>query len=218
MLCSRTQFFLKKSVMTESLPGNAAKDADGPPERSSGDDIEGRMAQIEKILRYAATPLLQKCALVGEWVRHAEARVSGQLVHKPHGGRPEGGAARAARELPVPGKTVEGRRKFIERALEIDGMWPEAKSVALDAGLDSKCALFIVARERTPEAQIAKAKEIAARKGAPRQRMSKDEEEQLAKLSGVWSESGVLRRDAWKQASVLVRRRFVAVLLKDAAS
>jgi hypothetical protein len=84
----------------------------------NGGDVDARMAEIEVILDHSAIRLLDKCALVAEWVGHAEAKASvfGQLVHKPQGGRPEGGIARAARELAIPGKSIGGRRKFIERA------------------------------------------------------------------------------------------------------
>jgi hypothetical protein len=125
------------------------------------------------ILDHAAMPHLPKCELVAEWVHHAEAKlpVFGQIVPKPKGGRPEGGVARAARELPVPGKSPEARRKFIERALRIDGLWPDVKSAVRAAGLeDIQSELLAIAKERSPEAQLAKVQEIVARKTTPRQR------------------------------------------------
>jgi hypothetical protein len=143
--------------------------------RSNGDESDARMAQIEEILDHAAMHLLEKCALVAEWVHHAEAKVwvFGQVDQKPEGGRPEGGIARAARALPVPGKTTEARRKFVERALKIDGMWPEAKVAAKEAKLDNiQSALLAIASERSSEAQLAKVQEIAARKAMPRRKSS----------------------------------------------
>ena len=100
--------------------------------KPDGDESDARMARIEEILGYTATPLLDKCELVAEWVKHAAAKLSvfGQIVPKPKGGRPEGGVARAARDLPVPGKTPDARRKFIERAMKIDGIWPDVKAAA----------------------------------------------------------------------------------------
>jgi hypothetical protein len=118
-------------------------------------------------------PLLDKGELVAEWVRYAEAKLSvfGQIVPKPKGGRPEGGVARAARELPVHGKSLGARRKFIERAIKIDGIWPEAKQAARTAGLDdNQSDLLAIAKEHSPDAQIAKVQEIAARKAMPRRR------------------------------------------------
>jgi hypothetical protein len=218
------------------LADNAA-DIPSNDSRPNGDEVDSRMARIAEILGYAAMPLLEKCGLVAEWVHHAEAAFSGQVVQKPKG-RPEGGLARAARELPVPGKTPEARRQFVKRAIAIDGMRPEAKSAAIAAGLDgTQSALLAIASERSPEAQVTKVKEIAARKAAKRQRkirvhegearasgpdgagtefaLSSGDEQQLAGLTRAWSESGVLERDSWTKASEPVRRRFADLLLKD---
>jgi hypothetical protein len=151
--------------------------------KTNGGDADTRMAEIELILDHAAMHLLEKCALVAEWIHHAEASVSvfGHFDQKAQGGRPEGGVARAARALPVPGKTTEARRKFIERALKIDGIWPEAKSAARAAGFDDvQKALLDVAAERSPEAQLAKVREIAARKATPRRKSSVRESDELA--------------------------------------
>jgi hypothetical protein len=169
------------------------------------------------------------------------AGFSGQVVQKRKG-RPEGGLARAARELPVPGKTPEARRQFIKRAIMIGGMWPEAKSAASAAGLDDvQTALLEIAEEKSRDKQLAKVQEIAARKKEPRQRktkvqegearasspdgagtdevaMSSEEEDQLAELTSVWCERGTLKRDDLKKASEPVRRRFFDFLLKDAVS
>lgn len=139
----------------------------------NGDEADARMEEIEKILDHAATQLLRKCELVAEWVRHAEAKVglSDNVVAKPQGGRPESGITRAARELPAPGKTFLGRRKYIERAIKIDSIWPEAKSAASTAGLGNiKCALFAIADEHPLEAQLAKVREISTRKAIPRRK------------------------------------------------
>src|SRR5260370_650850 len=86
----------------------------------NGDEADSRMSQIKEILDYTAMHFLDKGELVAEWVRYAEAKLSvfGHFVQNPQGGRPEGGVARAARELPIPGKSIGARRKFIERALK----------------------------------------------------------------------------------------------------
>jgi hypothetical protein len=139
----------------------------------NADEVDVRMAKIEEILGYTTMPKLETYELVGEWVRHAEVKVSvfGQPVHKPKGGRPEGGVSRAARELPVPGKTFGARRKFIERAIKIDSMSPEAKHAVRASRLDNvQSALLDIAEEHSQDAQIAKVQEIAARKAMPRRR------------------------------------------------
>jgi hypothetical protein len=135
------------------------------------DDIDARMATIKEILVVAGMSLLERYSLIAEWVYHAETKisVSGQVVRKPQGGRPEGGVAKASRELSVPGKTQEARRKFVERAVKINALWEETKEAARAAGLDdTQSALLAIAGEHSLEAQVAKVLEIATRKAAPR--------------------------------------------------
>jgi hypothetical protein len=144
--------------------------------RPAGDEIDVRMAEIDGILRHAAMHCLQKCLLAAEWVHHAETKLSvlGQPVHKPGGGRPEGGLTRAARELCVPGATPAARRKYLDRAIKIAEIWPEAKSKAETAGLDDiQSALLAVARESSLAGQLAKVQEIAARKAMPRRKSTR---------------------------------------------
>jgi hypothetical protein len=229
-----------------SLAHDSSTDAGVSPVdgRANGDQSDDRMAEIEEILGHAAMHLLEKCALVAEWVRCAEAKVSvfGHFVQKPQGGRPESGVARAARELPIPGKSIGARRKFIERALKIDGMGPEVKAAARAAGLDdTQSALLAIARERSVEGQLKKVQEIAEQKKAPRPKpsaprdgerdqslderqteqldMGTSEERQLAGLRESRLEHGALKRDEWRDTSEPVRRRFfIDVLLKEPVS
>jgi hypothetical protein len=150
-----------------------SSDAIATDEEPNVDEVDARMSEIVLILDHAAMRLLDKCALVAEWVGHTENRASvfRQLVQKPQGGRPEGGIARAARELPIPGKSIGGRRKFIERAITINGMWPEVKSAVRAGRLDgNQTALLAIAGERSLEAQLGKVHEIVARKAAPRRK------------------------------------------------
>jgi hypothetical protein len=146
----------------------------------NGDEADARMEQIQKILGHAAMHLLDRHGLVAEWVRHAEAKASilDQIVEKTKAGRPEGGITRAASgELPIPGKTLLGRRKYIERAIKIDGVWEEAKAAARAAGLSNiQCFLLEVAHEHSLEAQLTKIKEIAARRSVPRRKSNKSDQ------------------------------------------
>jgi hypothetical protein len=158
---------LRNNPANPEVPPNSA--------RPNGDEVDFRMAKIDEILRHAAMHLLEKCALVAEWLHHAEAKLSifGQDVEKS-AGRPEGALTRAARELCVPGSTPTARRKFIERALKIDGIRPDAKSATQAAGLDNiQSALLSIAAERSVEAQLAKVQEIAARKAMPRRKSTR---------------------------------------------
>ena len=159
-------------------------------------------------------------------------------LSRNQGSRPEGGVARAARALPVPGKSTEARRKFIERALKIDGIWQEVKVAVRAARLHNKqSALLAIASEHSQAAQLAKVQEIATRKAMPRRTssppkesesaqkteegsstdegaMSSGEDGQLALLKEAWLEKGALQRDEWKEASEMVRRRFFTDVLK----
>jgi hypothetical protein len=134
-----------------------------------GDQVEARLWEIAENLHRKELTMLQRSQLIADWVEIANQR-SGQVVQKPHGGRPEGGIAQAARTLPVPGKTEEGRRKNIERSMKIDEISPAAKQAAESAGLkDNQSALLEIAAQPT-ETQVAKVAEIASRKRSPRKK------------------------------------------------
>lgn len=133
-----------------------------------GDEVEARLWEIAENLHRRELNVLQRSQLIANWVEIANQR-SGQVVHKPNGGRPEGGIAQAARTLPVPGKTEGGRRKNIERSMKIAEISPEAKQAAKSAGLaDNQSALLKIAAEPIAEAQAAKVAELAGRKRSPR--------------------------------------------------
>ena len=140
-----------------------------------GDDIEARLWEIAGLLHRANLTAFEEAERLAEWVRLTEARepVSGQKVQKS-GGRPEGGIAKAARRLPVKGKTRDARRKRIERAIKIAAMSPEAKAAVRKAGLDDhQSALCQIANQKGRKAQVAKVEEIAARKAGARHRATR---------------------------------------------
>jgi hypothetical protein len=154
--------------------------------------------------------------------------------------RREGGVARAARELPVPGKTPEARRQFIKRALKIDGIWSDAKLAARSAGLDdNQKALLDIAGEHSQETQVAKVHEIADRKATARQRkdtpatkisadsvygdetdndaasdvLSIEDETSLSMMRDAWMGQCCLKRSDWEAAPCAVQRHFVRDVL-----
>jgi hypothetical protein len=138
---------------------------------TSADEIDARLTEIEEILHHAGLPVLDKAALVVEWLKTWERRhISGQDVQEFTVGRPHGGIAQAARVLCVPGKTEEARRKSIERAITIDSIVSEAKDAAKRAGLDDvQSALLAIANEESA-AQLAKVRELVERKQRPRRK------------------------------------------------
>jgi hypothetical protein len=122
------------------------------------DEDDARLPEIEEILGGGQMTVLDKAALIGEYVSILNrVGLCGQNVQKISGkiGRPVGGTAQAARVLCVPGKTEEARRKWIERALMINRLSPEAKAAAREGGIgDHQRALLQAARQPTPTAQL----------------------------------------------------------------
>jgi hypothetical protein len=101
------------------------------------DDREARLWQISENLHRADFTVLERDTQIAEWLRliDDELGVSGQVVRKPQGGRPEGGLALAARRLPDAGTSEEVRRKSVERAIRVDNISPRAKASAVAIGL-----------------------------------------------------------------------------------
>jgi hypothetical protein len=125
-----------------------------------------RRWQLEENLIRADLDVLDRAAHIAGWVKLSPmAAISGQVDHKT-AGRPESGIALAARSLPIEGKTDEARRQVVKRAIKIDGIAEEAKRFVRILGLaNNQSALFAIANEATPPAQVAKAQELA---GSPR--------------------------------------------------
>jgi hypothetical protein len=100
-------------------------------------------ARLTENLHRAELTELEWSEHVAEWKRLAEQKevegISGQNVQKiakdgTARGRPEGGTAKAARDLPIPGPTEDARRKQVERAVKIAGIAPEAKGSGCGCG------------------------------------------------------------------------------------
>jgi ParB-like chromosome segregation protein Spo0J len=195
-----------------------------------GEKTEVRLWAIADDLHRAGLTVLQEAERTAEWVRtvEARARVYRQKTANPKTGRPEGAVAKAARELPVKGKTQQARRKAIERDLKIASITQEAKFAANEAGLD-RTALREVAKQATAEAQVEKIQEIVKRKAAgrskaltrsagkkkttktkrsvPKPSLSSKDVKVLARLMKPWNDTPELKR-GYPKASQLVRDTF----------
>jgi hypothetical protein len=129
-----------------------------------GDETDARLVRLgENLWRKTITVLRHAEGLV-EYLNFASARVnnSGQPVRKSKVGRPPGGVALAARELPLVGRTAEARRKIIDRAIKINQITPEAKKAAIKARLDnSQRALLKIAKAGGQKAQLERVDELA---------------------------------------------------------
>jgi hypothetical protein len=134
-------------------------------------EVEARLWEAMENLYRADLTSLEEAEHQAECVRQIAKRdsVSRQNVAKPQGGRPEGAIAKAARELPLKGKTQQARRKAIERGIKIAAISPEAKAAAKEAGLDdNRSVLRDIATLETSEEQLHKVQEIAKRKSLPK--------------------------------------------------
>jgi hypothetical protein len=149
-------------------------------------------------------------------------------------GRPHGGIAQAARVLCVPGKTEEARRKSIERAMKIAEICPEAKDEAKRLGLEDNQSALLAIANVTPEEQVAKAQERAARKRRRRhkQTITSDHVKEGTSPPVSTEEDGAHPRAspeevegqeteferltaAWAAASNAVRQRFVIEVVEQ---
>ena len=117
-----------------------------------GDDVLAELAEIADDLHREGLTALEQAERHARWVRLITERepISRQKVAKSGPGRPEGVITRAARELPIKGKTLKARRKRMERNIKIDAMSSDAKAAAITAGFDKKpTALSEIARQQT---------------------------------------------------------------------
>ncbi|MCJ2113294.1 hypothetical protein MKK64_19135 [Methylobacterium sp. E-025] len=103
-----------------------------------------RRWEIAENLHRAELTDLQRKEQVAEWIGLVEAEAAeeaqklGQLDRVFKGGRGKtGGISAAARELPLSGRSEEGRRKSAERAVRVAAIAPEAKAAVRAAGLDN---------------------------------------------------------------------------------
>ena len=98
-----------------------------------------------------------------EWLSLALLNFSGQVVQKGQG-RSLARLARAARALPAFGRSVEARRKIIDRAVRIAQLPPKIKKAAKKARLDNnQRALLKIAKVKGRKAQFAKVEDLAGR-------------------------------------------------------
>jgi ParB-like chromosome segregation protein Spo0J len=129
-----------------------------------GSDLDARLRQISENLHQFDRPMLERDELLAEWVRLTNE--GGQNDQPLQGGAQphDKGISKAARALPVRGKTPEARRKNIERALKVSRMAEEAKDIVRAAELENnRTVLLAIAKEPTAEAQIQTAQKLAAR-------------------------------------------------------
>ena len=174
---------------------------------------------------------LEKAEKLADVVELTDKLFSRQNVEKKRG-RPIGIITRVLSKLPIKGKTVEARRKRVERALTIGKLPPEVKAAvkAREPGMTDKM-LSKIAREKTPEAQVKKIEDIVKRKAkaqaAKRNRVNNKAQAQKPDAKApatkhpddvifaeLKSECTANFRRTWAAASTKVRRQFLREVLE----
>jgi hypothetical protein len=129
---------------------------------STGNEIERELQEIAENLHRSELTALERDTQIGRWAELTAAKV-GQVDPPSGGAQPaEKGVRKVARELSL-------ERKDVARAVKVASISPAAKQAARDAGLgNNRTALLAVAKEATPEAQVAKVRAISSAKTAPK--------------------------------------------------
>jgi ParB/RepB/Spo0J family partition protein len=187
---------------------------------------------MENLYRAELTAL-EEAEHQAECVRRI-VEISRQNVAKRKVGRPEGAIAKAARDLPMKGKTQQARRKAIERGLKIAAISSEAKVAVTKAGLDdNRSALHEIAKIENAEEQLQKVQEIIkrqAKKQAKRDHVKKggkakaDADKAGSRPTQRHPDDVVLAelktycrpelKKTWAQASTKIKRRFLREVLQ----
>jgi ParB family chromosome partitioning protein len=127
-----------------------------------GDETAARIVQIAENLFRKDLTVLKRAEMLTEWLSLTLANLSGQVVQKGKLGAPSRGIARAAKALPVVGRSVEARRKILDRAVRIARLPPEVKKAAISADLDNnQRALLKIAKANGRKARLRRVEELA---------------------------------------------------------
>jgi ParB-like chromosome segregation protein Spo0J len=127
-----------------------------------GDERDAKLWEISENLHRADLTVLERDEHIREWVRLTEDKL-GQVGPLSSGRGHEGGVRKAARELPIPGKTEEARRHNARRAVKIGDLTDDAKAAARVHGIDDNQTKLLQVAAEPPEQQVDKVIEIAKR-------------------------------------------------------
>ncbi len=131
---------------------------------------EARLAEIRSMFKGKAMSYIEMAERALEYHDIFKKRDIAQSAQKPRMGRP-GVVSAMARELAVPGSSDAGKRAWIERALEVARMSPQAAEAAKKAKLDrNRSALSEIAKAGEPAKQLEKVEEIKRLKANSRKK------------------------------------------------
>jgi hypothetical protein len=190
---------MRHQLLTKSPAGrDDSIDAPLSPLPSAPLQPRSRQEEIADILRgFRSTTVLRRDELIAEYVEIERSSCAGQIDQPPAGGRQKSdkGIAKAARELDIPGKTEEGRRKFVERALQVASIPDEAKTAAIEAGLaDKRSALLNIRQAENLEQALSKVKEEKQKKETPRAGFDlAAHKETITAVEAAWKDSELRR-------------------------
>jgi hypothetical protein len=151
--------------------------------------IEARLNELIAIHGAFIYTALQHDEATAEYVDlKVQLLEGGRFVQRRPGGYQKNNKciSESARELEMLGKTEEGRRKHIERALKVANLPAEVKVAAVAARLDDRrSALLEIAKEPTLALKLEKVVEIARRKRAPRKQKTLEQAGAVADATGA---------------------------------
>jgi ParB-like chromosome segregation protein Spo0J len=175
-----------------------------------------RLWQISENLHRAELTVLDEAEHTAEWLKLVEKLApSHDGDAEKRRGRPEGPKKKAAKELPIPGKSDAAKQKTLDRRLKIANINAAARQAARDAGFaDSQTKLSRIAREPTPKAQRAAVEAMTNGSWTPPPvSKSEGDEPPLVVLKSAWKKAKDLKA-AWDMASSEDRRTFIIEDLK----
>jgi hypothetical protein len=119
--------------------------------------------------------------------------------------------------LPVAGKSEDAKRKNVAQDRKIASIDPAAQQAVIEAGLDNDVGkLAEIADQKTPEARLAKIRELAKRgkKSSAADRSAADAETHFQLMARTWRDKKKLNRSDWEKATKAERRQFITEVLK----
>ena len=192
--------------------------------------LNRNLAMLSENLDRSDLTVLECAAHTMEYVHVLKSKDKAVAGSKKSGkkGRPRGGDAKLARDIPIQGRTADARRKTLARHRKIAGITEAAKKAAVDAGLsDNLSALLEIANALDEKSQLVLVAKLA--KGTKAVGNSKSKEEATATAAPI--EKSKLKsatykpkraerqfarlRARWNKACTEARDRFVQEVLKS---
>jgi ParB-like chromosome segregation protein Spo0J len=174
-----------------------------------GGKIQRRMWTIAENLHRSGLTKLQRAECIATWKRLLK-----HLNHDKKNDRP-GGHQPKDKGISKTAEALDLSREDVRRSEKVAKICKKAKRLAAKKGIDNnQAALLKVAAEPTPDAQVKKVRELAKKaKAKPSSSLSPDESAQLKLLEGTFKGATKFKK-AWTQASISVRRKFTAIIMK----